>query len=121
MVQKIVPTPMLLYFLMLTNVLVRLKPFHPIQNANGLLQHSVSQSFSASAPFSDKQISIAPLPGRAEVWWCLGRLLDCMPPEQMLVLSSGVWWSLLLDIHCLWRHSTTSYSCLQTNVLATFA
>jgi len=47
MVQKIVPTPMLSYFLMLTNVLVRLKPFHPIQNANGLLQHSVSQSFLA--------------------------------------------------------------------------
>jgi len=34
---------------------------------------------------------------RAEVWWCLGRLLDCMPPYQILILSSGVWWSLLLD------------------------
>ena len=41
---------------------------------------------------------------RAEVWWCPGRKLDCMPPYQILVLSRGVWWSLLLDIRCLWRH-----------------
>jgi len=27
---------------------------------------------------------------RAEVWWCLGRLLDWMPSFQILVLSSGV-------------------------------
>ena len=41
-------------------------------------------------------------------------------PSQILVLSSGVWWSLLLDIRCLWRHNMTSYSRLQTNVLAKF-
>jgi len=57
---------------------------------------------------------------RAEVWWCPGRLLAWMPPYQILVLSSGIWWSLLLDIHCLWRHNMTSYSHLQTNVLAKF-
>ena len=51
---------------------------------------------------------------RAEVWWCPGRLLDWMPPYQILVFSSGVWWSLLLDIRCLWRHNMTSYSRLQT-------
>jgi len=56
----------------------------------------------------------------AEVWWCPGRLLDWMPPYQILVLSSGVWWSLLLDIRCLWRRNMTSYSRLQTNVLAKF-
>jgi len=56
----------------------------------------------------------------AEVWWCPGRLLDCMPPYQILVLSSGVWWSLLLNIRCLWRHNTTSYSRLQTNGLTKF-
>jgi len=50
---------------------------------------------------------------RAEVWWCPGRLLDWMPPYQILVLSSGVWWSLVLDIRCLWRHNVTSYSGLQ--------
>jgi len=41
-----------------------------------------------------------------------GRLLDCMPPNQTLVLSSGVWWSLLLNIRCLWR---------QHDVIFTFA
>jgi len=51
---------------------------------------------------------------RAEVWWCPMRLLNWMPPYQMLVLSSGVWWRLLLDICCLWRHNMTSYSRLQT-------
>jgi len=47
-------------------------------------------------------------------------LIGC--PYQILVLSSGVgpWWSLLLDIPCLWRHNMTSYSHLQTNVLAKF-
>jgi len=40
---------------------------------------------------------------RREVRWCPGRLLDIMPPNQMFVLSSGVWWSLLLDIRWLWR------------------
>jgi len=39
---------------------------------------------------------------RAEVWWCPGRLLDWMPPYKVLVLSTGVWWSLLLHIRCLW-------------------
>jgi len=33
---------------------------------------------------------------RAEVCWYPGRLLDWMPPYQILILSSGVWWSLLL-------------------------
>jgi len=32
---------------------------------------------------------------RVEVYWCLGWLLDWMPPFQILVLSNGVWWSLL--------------------------
>ena len=47
-------------------------------------------------------------------------LLDA--PYQILLLSSGVglWWSLWLVIRCLWRHSMTSYSRLQTNVLAKF-
>jgi len=35
-------------------------------------------------------------------------------------LRSGVWWWLLLDIRCLWRHNMTSYSRLQTKVLAMF-
>ena len=51
---------------------------------------------------------------RAEVWWCPGRLLPWMPPYQILVLRSGVWWSMLLDIHCLWCHNMTSYSRWQT-------
>jgi len=51
---------------------------------------------------------------RAEVWWCPGRLFDWIPPYQILVLRSGVWWSLLLDIRCLWRHNVTSYSGLQS-------
>jgi len=38
-----------------------------------------------------------------------GRLLHCMPPTQIVVLSSGVWWALLLDIHYLWRHNMMSY------------
>jgi len=56
----------------------------------------------------------------AEVWWCPGRLLDWMPPYQILVLISGAGlsWSLLLDV--LWRHNMTSYSCLQTKVLGKF-
>jgi len=39
-------------------------------------------------------------------------------PYQILVLCSGVWSSLLLDMRCLWRHNMTSNSGLQTNVLA---
>jgi len=46
---------------------------------------------------------------REEVWWCLGRLLDYMPPYQILALSIRVWWSLLLNICCLRRHNMTSY------------
>jgi len=46
----------------------------------------------------------------AEVWWCSGRLLDYMPPCQVLVLSSGIWLALLLVIRCLWRHNITWYS-----------
>jgi len=35
-------------------------------------------------------------------------------------IEQCVRWSLLLDIRCLWCHNTTSYSRLQTNVLAKF-
>ena len=42
---------------------------------------------------------------RAEVRWCPGRLLDWMPHSQIMVLSSGVWWSTLL-----WRHNMTSFT-----------
>ena len=48
---------------------------------------------------------------------------DCLivcPLLPILVLSSGIWWSLLLDICNLWGHNMTSYSRLQTNVLAKF-
>jgi len=41
-------------------------------------------------------------------------------PYQILVLNSGIWWRLLLDIRCLWRHNMTTYSRLHTNVLAKF-
>jgi len=34
-------------------------------------------------------------------------------PYQILVLSTGAWWSLLLNIGCVWRHNMTSYSSLQ--------
>jgi len=33
---------------------------------------------------------------------------------------SGVWWSFLFGVRCLWRHNLTSYSCFQTKVLAKF-
>jgi len=33
-----------------------------------------------------------------------------LPPFRILVLSSGVWWSLLLDIRCLWRHNMRSFT-----------
>jgi len=55
-----------------------------------------------------------------EVWWCQGRLLDCISPYQILVLSSGVWRPLLFHIRCFWRHNLTSYLRLQTNFLANF-
>jgi len=51
---------------------------------------------------------------RAEVWWCPGRLLDWMSPYQILLLSSGVRGSLLLDIRCL-------FVTLQYDVIFTFA
>jgi len=56
-----------------------------------------------------------------EVWWCSGQLLDWISlPNCSSLLNSGVWWSLLLDVHCLWRHIMTSNSRLQTNVLVKF-
>ena len=36
------------------------------------------------------------------------------------VSISGVWWSFVFCILCLWCHNLTSYSCFQTNVLAKF-
>jgi len=33
---------------------------------------------------------------------------------------SGIWWSFLFAVRCLWRHNLTSYSCFQSNVLAKF-
>jgi len=33
---------------------------------------------------------------------------------------SGVWWSFVFGVPCLWRHNLTSYSCFQTNVFAKF-
>jgi len=57
---------------------------------------------------------------RAEVWWCPERLLGLYTPYQIQILSSGVWWSLLPDICCLWGYNMTSHSRLQTNGLAKF-
>jgi len=34
----------------------------------------------------------------AEFWWCLGQLLGCMPPYQIIILSSSIWWVSLLDM-----------------------
>jgi len=28
---------------------------------------------------------------RAEVWWCKGQLLDCMPPYQIIQECWGMW------------------------------
>jgi len=36
------------------------------------------------------------------------------------VSFSGIWWSFVFGVRCLWRHNLTSYSCFQTNVLAKF-
>ena len=33
---------------------------------------------------------------------------------------SGIWWSFVFGVCCLWRHNLTSYSCFKTNVLAKF-
>jgi len=63
---------------------------------------------------------VLPQQCRAEVWWCPRRLLDWMPHYQILVLSSGVWCSLLLDIRCWWRHNLTSYSGLQPTFWLSF-
>jgi len=53
----------------------------------------------------------------AEYWWSPGRVVDCMLSHQILVLSSGVLWPLLLDIRCLWRHNMTLYSRFLANGL----
>jgi len=47
---------------------------------------------------------------------------DCLIvcPFQILVLNSGLWWSLLPDTRCLWRHNMPSYLRLQTNILTKF-
>jgi len=39
-------------------------------------------------------------------------------PYSSKLLSSATWWSLLLDMRCLWRHNITAYLRLQTNGLA---
>jgi len=36
------------------------------------------------------------------------------------VSFSGIWWSFVFCVRCLWRHNLTSYSCFQNNVLAKF-
>jgi len=33
---------------------------------------------------------------------------------------SGIWWSFVFGVRCLWRHNLMSYSCFQTNVFAKF-
>jgi len=33
------------------------------------------------------------------------------------VSFSGIWWSFVFAVRCLWRHKMTSYSCFQTYVL----
>jgi len=35
-----------------------------------------------------------------------------------IVSFSGMWWSFVFGVRCLWRHNLTSYSCFQPNVLA---
>jgi len=37
-----------------------------------------------------------------------------------VVSHSGIWWSFLFGVPCLWRHNLTSYWCFQTNVFAKF-
>jgi len=49
-----------------------------------------------------------------------GAIARLYAPYQILILSSSVWWSLLLNIRCLQRHNMTSYLRLQTNVMAKF-
>jgi len=53
---------------------------------------------------------------RAEVWWCPGRLAWLYAPYQILVLNSGVRWSLLLNIRSLWRHNIATYSRFQASI-----
>jgi len=33
---------------------------------------------------------------------------------------TGMWWSFVFGVRCLWRHNLTSYSCFKTKVLAKF-
>jgi len=47
---------------------------------------------------------------------CQGKWLPCGHKE----MSSGVWWSLLMGMRCLWRHGVTSNSCFKSSVLANF-
>jgi len=49
---------------------------------------------------------------RAEVWRFPERLLHCMPLYQILILSSGIWWTLLLVIRCLRRQNITGATCI---------
>jgi len=43
-----------------------------------------------------------------------------MKVKSQKKLFSGIWWSFLFRVLCLWRHNWTSYSYFQTNVLAKF-
>jgi len=36
------------------------------------------------------------------------------------VSFSGIWWTFVFGVRCLWRQNLTSYSCFQTNILAKF-
>ena len=36
------------------------------------------------------------------------------------VSFSGIWWSFVFGVRCLWRHNLTSHLCFQTNVLTKF-
>jgi len=36
------------------------------------------------------------------------------------VSFSGIWWSFVFGVRCLWRHNWTSFSCFQANVFAKF-
>ena len=74
-------------------------------------------SLSPSAPLR------APLGGCSGVQRSGDARDDCFigcPHYQILALSSGIWWLLLLDVRCLWRHNMTSYARLQANVLTKF-
>jgi len=55
-------------------------------------------------------------------WQVMQRDSDQWRTQKMFmgVSFSGIWLSFVFDVLCLWRHSLTSYSCFQTNVLETF-